>query len=341
MQLSYNVGSGDDPQHLRRVALTAEQLGLSGLWVSESYGADPIATLAYLAANTTDTALGSCVLQVTARPPSTTAAAAMTLDHLSDGRFHLGLGASGPQVVEGWHGQPFHQPLKRVREHVEIVRRIIGRDAPVTYDGDHYQLPYDGPGASGLGKPLQTILHPLRQPSILLAGMRPASVRLAGRIADGWIGIFVDPDHLPRFTRPIAEELAGRSDRPAKFAVAVMLFAATGASTEQAAARLRDKFALYIGGMGARGKNFYNELVAAYGYPHEAARIQDLYLAGDKAAAAEAVPTELIERLALVGTPADIAARVADWRAAGVDNLIVSCDLPTLTHIAWISNHAN
>jgi F420-dependent oxidoreductase-like protein len=255
-------------------------------------------------------------MQIAARTPAATAMTAATLDLLSGGRLLLGLGVSGPQVVEGWHGQPFAQPLARVREYVEIVRSVLRRET-VEHRGRHYRLPYDGPGATGLGRPLRLLARPLRaEIPIYLAALGPRSVAVAAEIADGWLPTFLDPDRL--------EDVFGDSlaAAPPGFEIAPTAQLLVGDDVAALRDELRPLFALYVGGMGAREQNFYNRLVRAYGWEREAAEIQELYLAGRRRDAAAAVPDGLIDTVALVGPPERIRDRLPAYAEAGVTTLI-------------------
>jgi F420-dependent oxidoreductase-like protein len=299
------------------------------VWAAEAYGSDAVTVLAYLAARTERIALGSAILQMPARTPAATAMTAMTLDGLSGGRFLLGLGLSGPQVVEGWHGVPYGRPLGRTREYVEIVRKAIAREAPLEHQGDHYQIPYTGQDATGLGKPLKSILHPLR-PSIpiYLAAVGPRNIALTAEIADGWLPIFYSPEREDVLGDALDEGLsrAGRDAGELEVAAAVMV--AAGEDTAACRDQLRPFFALYLGGMGARGRNFYNDLACRYGFEAAAGEIQDLYLEGRKDEAAARVPDELIDEVALAGPIPRIVDRLEAWKASRVGTLLLGTHQP-------------
>jgi F420-dependent oxidoreductase-like protein len=306
---------GTNPTELIALAQEAERLGYDSAWASEAWGTDAVSVLSWLAATTSRIRIGSGIMQIPARTPAATAMTAATLDLMSDGRFLLGLGTSGPQVVEGWHGQPWTKPLTRTREYVEIVRSALRRDT-VEHHGEHYDVPFTGNGATGLGKPLKLMLRPLRADiPIYLAAMGPKNVALATDIADGWLPMLFSPDRFEVF----APSLAGaRRD----FDVAPSVYVAVGDDVQACRDALKPVLALYVGGMGARGKNFYNALVSRYGYEGEARTIQDLYLDGKHRDAAAAVPDVLVDELALIGSRERIAERLDAWRACGVTTLI-------------------
>jgi F420-dependent oxidoreductase-like protein len=268
---------------------------------------------------------GTAIMQIPARTPAATAMTAITLDHLSGGRFRLGLGMSGPQVVEGWHGQPYGKPLARTREYVEVVRAILRRDEPVEHSGEYYRIPATGPDTTGLGKPLKTIVHPLRPDlPIYLAAIGPRNVALAAEIADGWIPTFLSPERMDLFRPSLEEGFARAGTAGDGFDIAAMCPVFVGDDVQACRDLVKPFLALYVGGMGARGRNFYTELVRRYGYEEEAERIQDLYLEGRKGEAAGAVPDALVDEVALVGPPERIRDRVARWRDAGVGTLLAN-----------------
>lgn len=321
MRLALNLGywgGGSGPDHIA-LAVEAERLGYSSVWAAEAYGSDSPSVLAWIAAQTERIDIGSAVMQIPARTPAATAMTAATLDALSDGRFRLGLGVSGPQVSEGWHGVRFDHPLTRTREYVEIVRQALSRQR-LSYSGAHWTLPLpDGPG-----KALQLTVRPVReQIPIYLAAIGPKNLELAGEVADGWLAIFYAPDDassLPRIA-------AGRS-RIGKtldgFDVVPTVPVVIGDDLEACAEPVRSYAALYLGGMGSRDKNFYNQLAARMGYEVAAARVQDLFLDQQYRAAAAAVPLELIDRTSLIGPPARIAERLHVYAESGVTTMSVS-----------------
>jgi F420-dependent oxidoreductase-like protein len=264
-------------------------------------------------------------MQMAARTPAMTAMTAMTLDALSGGRFRLGLGVSGPQVVEGWHGQQFGKPLRKTREYVEVVRAVLKREGPVEYKGEYYQVPYTGPGASGLGKPLKSILHGRADLPIYLAAVGPRNVALAAEIADGWIPVFFSPRRWAMFREWLQEgfRAAGVPSRE-RFDVMPMVPVVVGDDVDACRRAVKPRLALYVGGMGARGRNFYNDIARRYGYEEAAQRIQDLYLGGRKDEAAAAVPDALVDEVALCGPRERVRERLTEWQTSGVTTLMVA-----------------
>lgn len=319
----------------------AEQLGYDSVWTAEAYGSDALTPLAWIAAQTQRINVGSAVFQMPARTPAMTAMTAATLDQMSGGRFRLGLGVSGPQVVEGWHGRPFGKPLKVSREYVEIVRAILAREEPVEFDGEYYQLPYSGPGATGLGKPLKIMMRPRPSIPIYLAAIGPKNVQLTAEIADGWLPIFFSPERASRTYGPLLEEgfrRSGEPDKASRFDIAPSVTAIVTDDIETTRLQLKPQIALYIGGMGAKGRNFYNDLARRYGFEEEAETIQDLYLSGKKMEATMAVPDELVDEVSLVGPRDVLKDRIDAWKDAGIGTLIVQTSDPnTLEVIADIS----
>jgi F420-dependent oxidoreductase-like protein len=265
-----------------------------------------------------------------ARTPAMTAMTAMTLVALSGGRALLGLGVSGPQVVEGWHGQPFGKPLGRTREYVSIVRAILARQRPLEHQGEHYQIPYRGPDATGLGKPLRSIVHARADLPIYLAAIGPKNVALAAEVADGWLPVFFSPERAGLFHEALAEGFArsGVPDKRERFDIAPMAPVVVGRDVDACRAQVKPRLALYMGGMGARGRNFYFDLACRYGYEADAVRLQELYLAGRRPEAEAAVPDALVDEVALCGPPERIRERLALWRGAGVTTLICSTSQP-------------
>jgi len=325
MKLGLSLGyapPGTNPADLFPLVQEAERLGFDSVWVAEAWGTDAVSVLGWLAARTERIKLGSAIMQIPGRTPANTAMTAATLDLLSGGRFLLGLGTSGPQVVEGWHGQPWGKPLGKTREYVEIVRAALRRQV-VEHHGDHYRIPWDGPGATGLGKPLKLMLRPLRaEIPIYLAALGPKNVALAAEIADGWLPIFVDPE---RFGDAFGASLAAA---PPEFEIAATASVLVGNDVEALRDALRPHVALYVGGMGAKGRNFYNALVRRYGWEDEAERIQALYLAGKQRDAIAAVPDALVDAVALVGPKERIAERLEAWRATPVTTLVLGTPQP-------------
>ncbi len=330
MRLGLNIGySGSAMGDIVPIVEHADRIGVDSVWAAEAYGSDAVTVLAYLAARTSRITLATGVLQMPARTPANTAMTAMTLDALSNGRLVLGLGMSGPQVVEGWHGVAYGKPLGRSREYVEIVRKAIAREAPLTHDGEHYQIPFTGDGATGLGKPLKSILRPLRSSiPIYLAAIGPKNIALAGQIADGWLPLFYSPERESVVTDDLDAGLAasGRGVDDVRVAASVMV--AAGDDVSECRDRLRPYYALYLGGMGARGRNFYTDLAARYGYEEAAVAVQDHYLDGRRDEAAAAVPDALIDETALVGPVDRMRDRLAAWKASRVDTVVLGTDRP-------------
>jgi len=306
--------------------LEAERLGYDSVWTAESYGSDAVTPAAWIAARTTRIHVGTGIMQIAGRTPAASAMTAMTLDALSGGRFRLGLGVSGPQVVEGWHGQPFGRPLRKTREYVEIVRAILRRDKALEYAGEEYRVPYAGPDATGLGKPLKSILHGRRDLPIYLAAIGPKNVALAAEIADGWIPTFFSARRTALFRGWLEEGFRARGGAPPTFDLVPMVSVVVGASVEACRAPVKARVALYVGGMGARGRNFYADVARRYGYEEAATRIQELYLAGKKAEAAAAVPDALVDEIALCGPRERIRERLTEWTTSGVTTLMVAGD---------------
>jgi F420-dependent oxidoreductase-like protein len=321
LRLGLNLGyfGAAAPSDTIPVVRHAEALGYHSAWTAEAYGSDAVVPLTWVAACTTTLHVGTAILQMPARTPANTAMTAATLDLLSGGRFLLGLGLSGPQVVEGWHGQPYGKPLAKTREYVGIVRDVLRRERPLEHHGEHYDIPYTGPDATGLGKPLKLIVHPLRPDiPIYLAAIGPKNVALAAEIADGWLPVFFSPG---RFAETYGEAFAGTD--LSRFDIAPTVAVALGDDVDACRAAVKPGLALYIGGMGARGRNFYNDLACRYGYEAAAKQIQDLYLEGKKREAMAAVPDELVDEVALCGPRERIADLLETWKASPVTTLIV------------------
>jgi alkanesulfonate monooxygenase SsuD/methylene tetrahydromethanopterin reductase-like flavin-dependent oxidoreductase (luciferase family) len=304
MQMGY-WGAGPDPRMVS-VAQEAERLGYDAIFTAEAWGSDVFTPLAWIGAHTDRIRLGTAVAQLSARTPTATAMAALTLDHLSKGRMILGLGVSGPQVVEGWYGQPFAKPLSRTREYVDIIRQVLRREAPVSSAGAHYPLPYTGEGAWGLGKPLKPITHPLRADlPIFLGAEGPKNVTLAAEIADGWLPLYYSPYRQAVYADQIEH-------RPPHFEIM------------QGLIPVKHGLALYIGGMGAKSRNFHTELMGRMGFEAEAKQIQDLFLAGKKDEAFQAVPSSFADEISLVGPIERIRDRLDAWRDSPVTSLLVN-----------------
>ncbi len=337
MKLGYHTGywSSAPPPGVTDAVAACDRLGIDSIWTAEAYGSDCLTPLAWWGAATRRVRLGTDVMQMSARTPTATAMAALTLDHLSGGRFVLGLGASGPQVVEGWYGQPYPKPLARTREYIEIVRKVWARDMPVTSAGPAYPLPY--PGGTGLGKALKSTVHPLRADiPIMLGAEGPKNVALAAEIADGWLPMFFSPKTDGFYRDALAEGFgrAGARHSIDDFEVAAFVPIVIADDVEAAADLVRPSLALYIGGMGAKAVNFHADVFARMGYEAEVAAIQELYLAGRKPEAVAAVPTALVEDVALVGPRAKIADELARWRQTVITTLLVQTDPRLLPVIA-------
>ena len=322
MKLGVNLGywgAGNDADNLA-LAREADRLGYAVCWAAEAYGSDAATVLAWVAAQTRRIDIGSAVFQIPARTPAMTAMTAATLDSLSGGRFRLGLGVSGPQVSEGWHGVPVRAPLGRTREYVDIVRLALSRKR-VAYEGEHFQLPLPG----GPGKKLQLTVHPVReQIPLYLAAVGPKNLELAGRIADGWLAVFFSPQFA---AEQLAAIEAGRK-RAGKdlsgFDVVPTVPIVVDDDVERAAGLVRWYAALYLGGMGSREQNFYNQLACRMGFAEQAARVQEFYLAREHRNAADAVPFEFIDATSLLGPPERIARGMERFAAAGVTTLTLS-----------------
>jgi len=324
LQLGY-WGSGP-PTDVAAKVDEAERLGFDSVWTAEAYGSDALTPLAWLGPRTHRLRLGTALCQLSARTPTAMAMAAMTMDHLSGGRFVLGLGVSGPQVVEGWYGQPFPRPLARTREYVSVVRKVLQREAPVRNDGPHYPLPLVRPESTGLGKPLKPIVHPLRSDlPIILGAEGSKNVALAAEIADGWLPIFYAPAHDEAYRKALAEGFSRPEARrrPDDFEVIATATVMVSDDIEEAADAIRPFLALYIGGMGAREVNFHFQVFARMGFEDAARRIQDLYLDGHKGEAAAAVPTALVEATSLIGPREKIRDDLEAWKESLVTTLLV------------------
>jgi F420-dependent oxidoreductase-like protein len=297
----------------------AESLGFSSAWTAEAWGSDAVSTAAWILAQTEKINVGTAIMQMPARTPAMAAMTAMTLYALSGGRFILGLGPSGPQVVEGWHGVAYGRPLTRTREYISIIRKILAREERVTHEGYHYQMPFTGEGATGLGKPLKSILHGDPALKIMTAAISPNGMKCAGEVADGVFPIWMNPERYDIFEKSLEAgfEKAGGGKTLADFDIAPFVTCIMSDDLEKCRMPIKNNMALYIGGMGARGKNFYNDYAKRLGYEEAAVKIQDLYLDGKKAEAAAAVPDALVDDVALVGSEARIRDRLQIWKEAG------------------------
>ena len=327
------------PAGMAEAVTWADAHGLDSVWTAEAYGSDALTPLAWWGATTSQIRLATGIAQMAARTPTATAMAALTLDHLSGGRFVLGLGASGPQVVEGWYGQPYAKPLARTREYIAIIRDVLRRENPVTAPGPSYPLPLpdDAAGATGQGKSLRSTVHPLRADlPIHLAAQGPRNTALAAEIADGWLPAFLSPSMDGEARALLADGFAIRDGalRPsAEFEVCASVPLAVAGSVDEAVGLLRPHIALYAGGMGSATANFHREAMARLGYAEALAEVAARYAEGDRAAAAQAVPRELVLEIGLAGTPADIASQLVRWEESCVTTLVLQTDpraLPAL-----------
>ena len=304
----------------------AERLGFDAVWAGEAYGTDAVTPVAWVLARTSHIKAGTSIMQIPARTPACAAMTAMTLQAFSGNRFLCGVGPSGPQVVEGWHGVPFGKPLARTREYVAIIRQALERKAPLEHHGEHYDIPYTGPGSTGLAKPLRSIVHGDPSLKIYTASVSPSGLRTAGEVADGVLPFFMSPEKAEAIVGPILEGRA-RAGRPrdlADFDNAPYVRVSMGADLARCRDALRPGLALYIGGMGARSANFYNDLARRIGYEAAAAEIQDLFLAGKRHEAAAAVPDALIDEISLIGPPERIRDRLQAWQELARKNRVGS-----------------
>lgn len=299
--------------------LHAESLGFDSVWTAEAYGADAVSTATWILAQTSKIKVGTAIMQMPARTPAMAAMTAMSLSHLSGNRFIVGLGASGPQVVEGWHGVPYGKPVTRLKEYIAIMKMIFARQAPATFEGKQYQLPYAGEDATGLGKPLKSILHCNEEIPIYAATITPAGVKAAAEVADGFFPVWMDPEQFHVFEKPVKEGFAAAGGNKSldDFTIAPFVRVVIGDDVEKCMQPIKNNLALYIGGMGARSKNFYNDYAKRLGFEEQAVKIQDLYLDGKKAEAAALVPDELVDACNLVGPVDRIRDRAQRWVEAG------------------------
>ncbi|HEV2368931.1 MAG TPA: LLM class F420-dependent oxidoreductase [Acidimicrobiales bacterium] len=328
MKLGLQLGywGASPPTDARDKILEAEKLGFDIVFSAESWGSDAFSPLSWWGASTSRIRLGTSIVQMSARTPTSTAMHALTIDHLSGGRMVLGLGLSGPQVVEGWYGQPFGKPLARTREYVGIVRQVLAREAPVSSPGPHYPLPFTGPNSVGLGKPLRPITHPLRADlPILLGSEGPKNVALTAEIADGWLPIYYSPKVGDMYKSWLAEGFArpGARSTPDRFEVAANCSVVMTDERDKVLEAMKPMLGFYIGGMGAKEMNFHKNVFARMGYEKEADQIQDLFFEGKRDEATAAVPLEMVSDISLVGTRDQIRADVPMWEEAGVTTLVV------------------
>jgi F420-dependent oxidoreductase-like protein len=337
LKLGYNTGywAGGPPAGVEEAIAEADRLGFDSIWAAEAYGSDVFTPLAWWGSRTENVRIGTAIAQMSARQPAATAMAAMTMDHLSGGRFVLGVGVSGPQVVEGWYGMPFAKPLARTREYIRIVREIVARRDRATNEGPHYPLPY--PNGTGLGKPLKSSIHPYRDDiPIFLGAEGPKNVALAAEICDGWLALFFSPANQDFYRDALEEGFAREGARRSwdDFEIVATVPVVLHDDVEQAADFLRPMYALYFGGMGARAANFHHDVAVRLGYEGEAKKIQDLYLEGKKDEAAAAVPTALVDDLALIGPEAKVADGLEAWRESIATTILISGDAGTVRRLA-------
>ena len=323
------------------LVLEAERLGFDSVWTAEAYGSDAVTPVAWVLANTQRIKAGTAIMQLAGRTPAMTAMTAMTLDHLSGGRFVLGVGPSGPQVVEGWHGELYGKPLSRQREYIAIIRQILARENPLIHQGEHYHIPNTGAGSTGLGKPLKSILHGNPKLPIYTGAVTTSGVQLAAEVADGTFVVWMNPARPDIFAPALEAGLAkaGNGKTRAQFDLAPFVRIAMGNDLKACRQVIKEFLALYIGGMGARGKNFYNDYACRLGYTDAAHKIQDLYLGGDKVAAITAVPDSLVDECSLVGPEARIREQLKVWKQAGAAGhlgtmVVISQDAQALRVVA-------
>lgn len=337
MKLGLQLGywGAQPPSGVGELVAAAEEAGFDAVFTAEAWGSDAFTPLAWWGRETTRLRLGTSIVQMSGRTPTSIAMHALTLDHLSGGRVVLGMGVSGPQVVEGWYGQPFEKPLARTREVVSIIRQVLAREAPVTHDGPHHPLPYTGPGATGLGKPLKPIVHPLRADvPIWLGAEGPKNVAQTAEIADGWIPIFYTPGSAAMYQPWLDEGFArpGARRTRADFEIAatchVQITADNGAAKQAVLDAMKPVVALYMGGMGAKDQNFHKNVFERMGYGDLADRVQELYLTGGKDEATRLIPDALVDDMHIVGDAGFVRERAAAWEETGVTTLLLSLRSP-------------
>ena len=326
LQLGY-WGALYPPAHID-LAVEAEKLGYDSVWTAESWGNDVFTPLAWIGANTSKIRLGTGVAQLSARTPASCAMAALALDHMSGGRMILGLGVSGPQVVEGWYGQPYAKPVTRTREYVAIIRKILARKEPVTSDGEFYPLPYTGEGAWGMGKPLKSIVHPLRSDlPIYLGAEGPKNVAQTAEIADGWLPLYYSPYREEVYASQIQDTKEG-------FEIAYGVVVNIDDDMEQALYPVKAMLGFYIGGMGSKQRNFHKDLMVRMGFEAEAETIQNLFFEGKRDEAIAAVPDAFADDISLCGPLDRIRERLADWKKSRITSLLIHGDQQLLRHMA-------
>jgi F420-dependent oxidoreductase-like protein len=329
MKLGLMIGYSGAKVSLDLAAIKdAEALGYDSVWTAESWGSDAVSPLAWIGAQTSTIKLGTAIMQLPGRSPANTAMTAMTLDALSGGRFLLGLGTSGPQVVEGWHGVPWHKPLTWLREYVTIVKQILAREAPLTFQGERYRIPYDGPNSAGLGKPLKSMVHGRKDIPIYAGAMAPKGQELCGELCDGILLTCMNPEKPDVILDPVRAGRAIAGKTLDGFDVAPTVAIAVGDDVDALRRPYKEQLALYIGGMGAKEKNFYREYLSRVGFEAECAQILELFMGGKRKEAVAAVPDEMIDTLYLVGPPGRIKERFAAWKTSGVTTIIVGSQQP-------------
>lgn len=340
MKLGFLLGySGKQVQIPIDLIKQAESMGYDSVWTAEAYGNDAVTAASWVLAQTETIRVGTAIMQMPARTPAMCAMTAMSLHQLSGGRFIAGLGASGPQVVEGWHGVPYGKPVTRTREYIQIMRKIMGREGPVEFDGQMYQLPKTGEGTTGLGKPLKSILAACPDVPIYTASITPAGLRCAGEVADGVFPVWMDPNKYDVLGEHIEAGFAkaGNGKSLQDFDIAPFVMVAPSNDLDAAFDALRPWLALYIGGMGAKGKNFYHDYATRLGYGEEASRIQELYLSGQKSEAEALVPNALLDEVALIGPNERIIERLGPWKEAGkrgeVGSMLLSIQDPNVLEL--------
>ncbi len=306
----------------------AEAMGYDSVWTAEAWGSDAVSPLAWIGAQTSKIRLGTAIMQLPGRSPANAAMTAMTLDALSGGRFILGLGTSGPQVVEGWHGAAWNKPLTWMREYVTIVRQILAREGPLVFQGERYRIPYDGPGSAGLGKPLKSMLHGRKDIPIYAGAMAPKGQELSGELCDGVLLTCMNPEQ-PDVVLDALRAGRAKAGKPLDgFDVAATVAVVIGDDVDACRMPLREQLALYVGGMGAKEKNFYREYLSRVGFADECAQILDLFMGGKRREAVAAVSDAMIDTLYLVGPKERIKERFAAWRTSGVTTMIVGAMQP-------------
>jgi F420-dependent oxidoreductase-like protein len=333
MKLGLQLGywGAQPPTGTAELVAAAEDAGFDAIFTAEAWGSDAFTPLAWWGRETSRVRLGTSIVQMSGRSPTSIAMHALTLDHLSGGRVVLGMGVSGPQVVEGWYGQPFSKPLARTREVVDIIRQVLAREEKVTNDGPHYPLPFNGPGSVGLGKPLKPIVHPLRADiPIWLGAEGPKNVAQTAEIADGWIPIFYTPGSAEMYQPWLDEGFArpGARRTRADFEIAATCHVQVVSGAEEKAAvinGMKPVVALYMGGMGAKDQNFHKQVFERMGHAALADEVQQLYLEGEKERAVALIPDELVDDMHIIGTAPEVKERAAQWAETGVTTLLLSC----------------